>query len=53
MLNGKGVYVQTEAGTVELDSPGLGTTVVTGNAPTAAKKWGEEKVQKAVATITP
>lgn len=53
MLEGKGVYVQTAKGTVELDQPGLGTTVVTGEAPTTAKAWGPDKVQRAVATITP
>lgn len=53
MLEGKGVYVQTEGGTVELDKPGLGTTVVAGGAPSAPKTWGQEKVQRAVSTITP
>jgi hypothetical protein len=54
MLEGKGVYVQTEAGTVELDKAGLGTTVVAGGAPSASKGLGRrQKVQRAVATITP
>lgn len=53
MLEGKGVYVQTDAGTVELDQAGLGTTVLPGAAPLAPKTWGEGKVQRAVATITP
>lgn len=53
MLSGKGVYVETGAGTVELDQPGLGTTVMPGAAPSAPKAWGEDKVQRAVATITP
>lgn len=53
MLEGKGVYVQTAEGTVELDKAGLGTTVVPGAAPTQPKSWGEDKVRRAVATITP
>lgn len=53
MLDGKGVYVQTEGGTVELDKPGLGTTVVAGGEPSAPKAWGPAKVQRAVSTITP
>ena len=53
MLSGKGVYVQTATGTVELDQPGLGTTVQTGGAPLAPLAWGPDKVQRAVATITP
>lgn len=53
MLEGKGVYVQTDAGTVELDQAGLGTTVLPGGVPSAPKAWGEAKVQRAVATITP
>ena len=53
MLSGKGVYVQTATGTVELDQPGLGTTVQTGGAPLTPLAWGPDKVQRAVATITP
>lgn len=53
MLDGHGVYVKTETGTVELDKPGLGTTVLPSAAPTAAKTWGEAKLARAMATITP
>lgn len=70
MLEGHGVYVKSAQGMVELDKPGLGTTVkvekliskgVNGEdvttevavAPTAAKSWGEDKLKRAVATITP
>lgn len=53
MLNGKGVYVQTAGGTVELDKAGLGTTVIAGAAPSGPKSWGEDKINRAVATITP
>jgi hypothetical protein len=54
MLEGKGVYVKNNLGeTVELDQPGLGTTVLENTPPSAPKKWGDAKVAKAVATITP
>jgi hypothetical protein len=53
MLSGKGVYVRNNNGeTVELNQAGLGTTVISTDAPTTPKIWGEEKVAKAVATIT-
>jgi hypothetical protein len=53
MLEGHGVYVKTAQGQVELDKAGLGTTILPDQAPTAPKVWGDEKVQRAVATITP
>jgi hypothetical protein len=54
MLSGKGVYVtNNNAETVELDDDGLGTTIIAGTAPSLPKKWGDAKVAKAVATITP
>jgi hypothetical protein len=54
MLSGTGVYVTNNNNeTVELDADGLGTTIVNDAAPSAPKKWGEPKVAKAVATITP
>lgn len=52
MLEGKGVYVRTAAGTVELDQAGLGTTVSAEGASTPAP-WAPEKLARAVATITP
>ena len=53
MLSGKGVYVKNDKGQVELDKHGLGTTIAVDGAPTEAKTWGEEKLGRAVATITP
>ena len=53
MLSGKGVYVKNDKGQIELDKPGLGTTITVDGAPTDAKTWGEEKLTRAVATITP
>jgi hypothetical protein len=52
MLDGKGVYVETAAGRVELDRPGLGTTVLDG-AVGPAQRWSEDKLGRAVATVTP
>lgn len=52
MLEGKGVYVKTAAGQVELDKAGLGTTVVGGVAQPPAP-WSPDKLTRAVATITP
>ncbi len=53
MLEGHGVYVKNDKGQVELDKPGLGTTITVDGAPADAKAWGEEKLKRAVATITP
>jgi len=50
VIAGKGVYVENAAGRVELDAPGLGTTVRNdGSAPAPVKQWPAEKVQKAAA----
>lgn len=43
------LVVSNEFGSVVLDQAGLGTTLKAGEAPSAAKKWGPAKVQKAVA----
>lgn len=53
MLSGKGVYVTNSKGSVELDRPGLGTTVLPGGSPAAAGSWSDEKLGRAVATIMP
>lgn len=53
MLDGHGVYVKNDAGEIDLDQPGQGTTIGAGVAPTAAKTWPDAKVQRALATITP
>lgn len=53
MLEGKGVYVENDAGRVELGTAGTGTTVRSGRSPDAPKTWSPEKLQKAVATVTP
>jgi hypothetical protein len=53
MLKGKGVYVTNDAGTSEITTAGQGVTVIGGGAPKAPVAWSEEKVKKAVSTITP
>ncbi len=53
MLSGKGIYVKNDAGQVELDKAGLGTTIKADGTLGEVKVWPEAKVNKAVATITP
>ena len=54
MLSGKGVYVKNNDGeSVELEDDGFGTTVIDGLTPKQPSKWDEDKVAKAVASITP
>ncbi len=53
MLAGRGVYVQNNAGKIELTSAGTGTTVQAGKTPAAPNAWSPEKIKRAVATITP
>jgi hypothetical protein len=52
VLEGRGVYVEARAGKVELDL-GEGTTVnLVDRKPTPPKKWPEEKLQRAIASVT-
>lgn len=53
MLKGKGVYVENDAGRVELTEAGTGTTVSWGNPPKDPVAWPDSKVRRAVSTITP
>ncbi len=53
MLSGKGVYIKNDNGQVELDKAGLGTTIKADGTLGEVKAWPEEKVGRAVATITP
>jgi len=53
LLDGKGVYVETKAGRVELTTKGDGTLVKgAGLVPSKPKAWAQEKVDRAVATVT-
>lgn len=53
MLQGKGVSVTTPGGTVLIDKPGFGVTVVDPDLPPQnLKQWGQAKVKRAVDTIT-
>ena len=52
LLDGKGVYVETKAGRVELTRVGDGTRISGADAvPTRPEKWAAEKVRRAVATV--
>ncbi|HEX5360209.1 MAG TPA: FecR family protein [Fluviicoccus sp.] len=53
MLEGHGVYVKNDKGQIELDKPGLGTTVAADGSLAEPKAWAAEKLNRAVATITP
>ncbi|RAU22024.1 hypothetical protein CU669_10020 [Paramagnetospirillum kuznetsovii] len=48
-----GIIVTNRAGSVELNEPGAGTSIdAAGGAPAAPSFWGEERIQKAFATVT-
>ena len=52
MLEGKAVIVETKAGRVVIDKVGDGTKVRDANtAPTTPKKWGGNKLDRAIATV--
>jgi hypothetical protein len=53
LLDGKGVYVETRAGRVELSTIGQGTKILSADkTPSKPKKWGLGKISRAVATVT-
>ena len=53
MLDGKGVYVESRAGRVELTEAGQGTIIESEDTqPTNPKAWGQAKVDRAVATVS-
>jgi len=53
LLDGKGIYVETKTGRVELTTVGQGTAIRSADiAPTAPEAWGAGKVQRAVDTVT-
>ena len=49
MIKGKGIYIENAQGLLELNEPGLGTSVQAGQAPSEAKTWGADKLKKAQA----
>lgn len=54
MIDGHGVYVANQKGEqVELDKPGLGTTVLPNQPPKTPIKWGDAKFARAMATVKP
>jgi hypothetical protein len=53
LLDGKGVYVETRAGRVDLSKIGDGTLIsAADSAPSKPKSWPQKKVDRAVATVT-
>ena len=53
MLEGKGVFVETPTGMVDLLKAGDGTTVVDADAsPAPLKPWGEKKLQAAIESVS-
>ncbi len=53
LLDGKGIYVETKAGRVEITTPGEGTSIRdAGDAPSPPKAWPKAKVDRAVDTVT-
>ncbi len=52
LLDGKAVIVENKAGRVVIDRVGEGTAIGAADvAPTAPKKWGQGKVDRAIATV--
>ena len=53
LLDGKAVIVENKAGRVVIDRVGEGTAIRAADvAPTAPKKWGQGKLDRAIATVT-
>lgn len=53
LLGGKGVYVETRAGRVELTGIGQGTRIVDANkSPSKPVVWGSKKTARAIATVS-
>ncbi len=53
LLDGKGVYVETKGGRVDLSVKGDGTLIKNATvAPTPPKAWQQKKVDRALATVT-
>lgn len=53
MLDGKGVYVKNDAGQVEIARAGEGVSVTRSSVPSASNTWADEKLKRAVETVTP
>ena len=52
LLEGKGVYLETDVGRTEIRNVGYGSTVRKGGSPTQPKPWDAQKVSTAVASVT-
>jgi hypothetical protein len=51
LLGGTGIYVENEKGRVEISTPGVGTDVKAGEAPTPPKRWAAERIERALKTV--
>ncbi len=52
LLDGKGIYVETDAGRVEIDRPGQGTTLLGRDQPPGEpERWPRSKMVRARATV--
>ena len=51
LLDGKGLYVETREGRVEIATVGQGTTLIAGQPPVAPMIWSSDKVSRALATV--
>jgi len=52
LLEGTAIYIENETGRVEIGSAGIGTDVKPGEGPTAAKAWGQPRLNRAIATVS-
>ena len=53
LLDGKGIYVETKSGRVNLTTVGQGTAIRSADAaPTTPMTWGAGKIERAVTTVT-
>ena len=53
LISGKGVYIENNAGRVEITTSGYGTTVKGVNvAPTKSKLWGDKKYNAALESVS-
>ena len=52
LLKGKGIYVETKAGRIDISAIGEGTAIASpDSAPTTPMKWGGNKLARAIATV--
>lgn len=52
LLDGTGIYVENKNGRVEITTPGQGTDVKAGEAPTNPKTWAAPRLERALKTVS-